>query len=251
MSVPHAGTWLGAAAASLRVDPEAAIAAVADPFADRLLPVGTGAGWLVAHAARVLIDLNRDERDLDRQMVTGWEGRTIAGFRQRAGLGLIPRHTPDAGALWQLPLSHADVAWRIEQVHRPYHAALATLLKGAGATHGHAVLLDIHSMPPIAGCDLVVGTRHGRSAQPGTVATVLRVAAAAGLAVTCDRPYAGGHTLERHAGGRVDAVQLEWNRALYLDRDGTLLPDAVARIQRVLAALVIALDAPAVPLAAE
>src|SRR3546814_9105697 len=67
-------------------------------------------------------------------------------------------------------MDSAALDWRLESFHRPYHAALAEALVEARGRFGHAILIDLHSMPPIPlgqpghGARIVVGDRFGDSA---------------------------------------------------------------------------------------
>jgi N-formylglutamate amidohydrolase len=154
--------------------------------------------------------------------------------RVRRGYGLVPRLAGGAQPLYARRIPLADLERRIETLHRPWHRAIAQGLEAARVRHGHAVLLDCHSMPSLDATtaggpppDLVLGDRHGASAAPALVEWLARAFAAEGLRVGLNRPYAGGHTTERHghpADGR-HAVQLEIDRALYLD-PVTLAPTA-------------------------
>ena len=58
--------------------------------------------------------------------------------------GLVPRRLPGLGELWKRRMSEAELAARIEQVHRPYHAALETL----AARRHDTVICAIHSFTP-------------------------------------------------------------------------------------------------------
>src|SRR3546814_5198067 len=51
------------------------------------------------------------------------------GRKERAGLGVVPTRLADCGPLWKRPLDHAGLHWRLESLHRPYHAALAAELR--------------------------------------------------------------------------------------------------------------------------
>src|SRR3546814_18554861 len=65
------------------------------------------------------------------------------------------------------PIDSAALHWRLESFHRPYHAALAEALVEARGRFGHAILIDLHSMPSIPvgqpghGARIVVGDRFG------------------------------------------------------------------------------------------
>src|SRR3546814_20456236 len=71
------------------------------------------------------------------------------GRKERAGLGVVPTRLFDCGPLWKRPIDSAALYWRLESFHRPSHAALAEALVEARGRFGHAILIDLHSMPPI------------------------------------------------------------------------------------------------------
>ncbi len=92
------------------------------------------------------------------------------------------------------------------------------------ARHGHAVLIDCHSMPtPLPGRhgtpQIVLGDLHGRSAAPALVAAITDHFTRAGLRVVANDPYAGGYTTAAHGAPAtgIHAVQIEIDRALYMD----------------------------------
>ncbi|TKD49957.1 N-formylglutamate amidohydrolase [Sphingomonas baiyangensis] len=235
LSVPHAGRdYPPEMARALRV-PLAALL----PLEDRHIDVVARAAhrdeaMLIARRPRAWIDLNRSEQERDPLVEEG-RARTalpIESAKLRSGLGLVPRRTPVAGDIWRAKLSGPEVEARIAGDHRPYHVAIADALAAARAWFGIAVLIDIHSMPALGGADpaqLVLGDRFGRSAATRIVAPLARAAQDAGLRVAFNAPYAGGHILDRHAdpAAGIHAVQLEFDRTLYLD-GATLMPNAGA-----------------------
>ena len=105
----------------------------------------------------------------------------------------------------------------------------------------------------------MIGDRHGRSCHPRFVERLAVEAAAGGLTVSRNLPYAGGHTLDRHARPKADihAVQIEIDRSLYLAADlrtpGPGLMATTALVTRLAAAMLDELGAPMLPdtLAAE
>ncbi|MBA3896248.1 MAG: N-formylglutamate amidohydrolase, partial [Sphingomonadaceae bacterium] len=87
---------------------------------------------------------------------------------------------------------------------------------------GAALLLDVHSMPPIDGPDaarIVIGDRFGVSAGSWLTDTAAAVLSGASLRVAVNTPYSGGHILARHAAPELGlhALQIEVDRGLYLD----------------------------------
>lgn len=258
ISVPHAGRdYPSVLGAMLRV-PVSALATLEDRLVDALGAAARGGEtMLVQRAPRAWIDLNRAETERDPRIdegAAGWgtagggvsgAGQPVASAKVRSGLGLVPRRTAQAGELWSRRLSGAEVEARIAADHRPYHAALGEALAAARGRFGAAVLLDLHSMPSIAGAgspQLVLGDRFGRAAAARFVHRIEAEVAATGPRVALNAPYAGGHILDRHArpAGGIHGIQLEIDRALYLDRRGELsarFGNTAALLRRVIAAL--------------
>ena len=264
LSVPHAGrAYSSALLRSARV-PLNVLEALEDRLVDRLVwrAVAGGATAIVASVPRAEIDLNRDEREIDPAMVAPPppSGSILASVRLKGGLGLVPARIAGAGSLWRGRMSRDELRRRVETVHRPYHAAVAEALAKARRQFGAAVLLDCHSMPPRvppAGAGLVLGDRYGTTISPELMGAAMAAARALGFVVGCNDPYAGGHIIERHGrpGDRVHALQLEIDRADYLDaalRAPGAGFDAAARlIAAVSEALAAAATGDALPIAAE
>lgn len=224
LAVSHAGRdYPLAMRANLRV-PVDRLLLLEDRHADSLALAARRDEWtIIARRARAWIDLNRGETErdplLDRGARPGLAPASSA--KVKSGLGLIPRRTSATGDIWVRRLEVEDVEARIQQDHRPYHATIHEALEAAHARFGIAILLDIHSMPPLGrdGAQIVIGDRFGRSAAARLSARIEAVARGAGLRVAANAPYPGGHTLDRHADIRrgVHALQLEIDRSLYLD----------------------------------
>lgn len=231
IAVPHAGRAYPPGLLARMRDPGRTPIRLEDRCVDLLgaaVASRTGAALLVAHAPRALIDLNRAPDDVDWGMIEGG-GQAGRGQGRRAGsgLGLIPRRLSGQGELWKQTLPRADLSARIEQVHRPYHEALASQLDELRDRWGAALLLDLHSMPPLgpkhgtrAAPDFVVGDRFGAACDAGLSALALDHFARGGRGVAHNRPYAGGYVLDRHArpARGIHAMQIEVCRTAYLDR---------------------------------
>ena len=249
LSVPHAGRdYPLPLRAALRV-PLAAIRGLEDRHADA---IALGAREIetlfVAGRPRAWIDLNRSEQERDPRLDDGARGGgPPLSAKLRSGLGLVPRRVGSSGDIWSRRLSAEEVEARIRADHRPYHDALAAALASARARFGVAVLLDVHSMPPLGdpatAPRLVLGDRFGKSAAARFTGRVEGVARVHGIACAANTPYSGGHILERHGDPRngVHAIQLEFDRTLYLDpaldQPGPGLQAAVAMLRSIIDAL--------------
>ena len=233
IAVPHAGrTYPPALSAAMR-DPGRAALRLEDRLVDTLgeaVAVATGAALIVAHAPRAMLDLNRSADDVDWEMIAGRPAGRVPhqppGRRARSGLGLIPRRVPGLGEVWRGRLDHAELEARIAGIHAPYHTRVAAELAQLRARWGAALLLDLHSMPPLgdrfganAAAEYVLGDRFGATSDGGLVATAFACLAEAGARAAHNRPYAGGYALDRHAAPRrsIHALQLEVDRRSYLD----------------------------------
>lgn len=245
LSVPHAGRiYPPSLHDALRV-PLAALTALEDRYVDSVaLAARRDEATIIQRTARAWIDLNRAEHDRDPRLDDGAAAGHLSA-KVRSGLGLVPRRTSASGELWRRRLGGDEVIARIATTHRPYHEAVAVALSQARARFGVAVLLDIHSMPPIAGSRtrIVIGDRFGRSAAARFVRRMEMVAAGGQQEYSLNVPYAGGYILERHGSptGDVHAIQLELDRSLYLDarldRPGSGFDRTVALVREMIDAL--------------
>jgi N-formylglutamate amidohydrolase len=234
LSVPHAGRYYPPELLSnLRV-PSADLLRLEDRYADRLVQtaIASGIPTIIAHSARAWIDFNRAENDIDAGMMSRPTPAVAAApsAKTRGGLGLIPRRLQASGELWRKPLDPADVADRIATIHRPFHQAISEILSAMRARFGIAILLDVHSMPPIPARlspslyggeapQIVVGDRFGRSATALYSELLLAHVRSKGLEAALNNPYSGDFILQRHGQpeSNIHALQLEVDRSLYLD----------------------------------
>jgi N-formylglutamate amidohydrolase len=251
IAVPHSGRAYPPALTDAMRNPDAAAMRLEDRFADLLAGAvarETGAALLVALAPRAMLDLNRAPDDVDWDMVAGGPPerpvRLAAGRRARSGLGLVPRRLPGMGELWRRRLTREELDERIAGIHAPYHAVLGEGLEFLRDRWGAALVIDLHSMPPLgpksgpnAGAAFVVGDRFGASAAGSLSAAALDHFGASGWRAAHNRPYAGGYVLDRHGAPArgIHAMQIEVCRSAYLD-------DALREPGRGMAAVVRALS---------
>jgi N-formylglutamate deformylase len=187
-----------------------------------------GAPLIHALAPRAWVDLNRGPEELDPALIAGVRP---AGLNPRlaAGLGVIPRVVAEGMAIYSGKIPQTAAAERLRRCYRPYHAALQSLLDEARARAGFAVLADCHSMPSDAlrsaprvrgrRPEVILGDRFGVACAPWVMEQVERAFESAGFVVARNSPFAGGYITRKY--GRpargVHAVQVEIDRALYLD----------------------------------
>lgn len=254
IAVPHAGRAYPAALTAAMREPETVKLRLEDRHADALARETarySHSALLLALAPRALIDLNRSSDDVDWGMVVGARQggarHSLGNRRARGGLGLVPRRLSGSGEIWRRPLQRAELDARIQQVHRPYHRALGATLEAMRDRWGAALLLDLHSMPPLPArlpderaAEFVLGDRFGSSCDRRLTAAALGYLGRTGRPAAHNRPYSGGYVLDRHAAPMrgIHALQLEVCRTTYLDARMETPSARLPAVARMLAGLV-------------
>jgi len=244
ISFPHVG--LDWPADDPRPRPAVNFARNADLEVDRLYPdaAALGAATVRARYSRLLIDLNRATDDVSAALVPDHPAPrprqppwAVAGPRTPAvhNRGLIWRTAVGNVQILAGSLSYAELQLRLRRYYDPYHRAIEVLLARRRARFGFAVLLEAHSMPGSVPGDLVLGTFEGGACSPELEARGLAALSAPGpggvtLSVRLNDPYRGGELVRKF--GRpelgVHALQLEVNRALYMDEVSLMLRPEIA-----------------------
>lgn len=223
-----------------------------DAFVDELfLNVPThGAPLLRAHFPRTFVDANRDARELDPRMFE--EPLPPDAFdnspRAAAGYGVVARLVAGGTAIYSGKLRLDDVRRRISTLHAGYHKTLRQLVDQSRLRFGGCMLIDCHSMPSrgaikdrdahLRDVDIILGDCWGSSCDAVLSDTAERLLRDLGFSVGRNRPYAGGYTTRHYGapGKATHAIQIEVNRALYMDEERIertdRLPDLVIRLNR-------------------
>ena len=227
---PHSGsTYPRGFLVSSRLD-IATLRRSEDSFVDELMSgvVSRGFPLMRAHFPRCFVDVNREPYELDPRM---FEGRlpsfaNTRSMRVAGGLGTVARVVGDAQEIYDQRIPVDDALRRIESLYKPYHRALRRLFTRLHRDFGAAVLIDCHSMPSTAGHrderprpEFVLGDRYGTSCAPPVAETIEKTLRGLGYTVSRNKPYAGGFITEHYGNpaAGLHAIQLEVNRALYMD----------------------------------
>jgi N-formylglutamate amidohydrolase len=201
-----------------------------DTFVDELIiaMVRRGHPVMRAHFPRCYVDVNREPYELDPRM---FDGRlpsfaNTRSMRVAGGLGTVARVVGDAQEIYGARIPVEDAIRRIEGLYKPYHRALRRLVTRIHREFGVAVLVDCHSMPSAAGpkderprADIVIGDRYGTSCVAVVADTIEAALRERGYSVSRNKPYAGGFITEHYGNpaSGLHVVQLELNRAVYMD----------------------------------
>ena len=228
-----------------------------DSFVDELFGAAPALGvpLLRAKFPRAFVDPNREPFELDPEMFEDAlpDYANTRSSRVAAGLGTIARMVTSGREIYAHRLRFAEARERIDTCYRPYHDALRGLVEETRGRFGHCVLIDCHSMPSVGGpmdpdaghgrAHFVLGDGSGTSCEGAITDTVEAVLSRHGHRVVRNKPFAGGYTT-RHYGRPaegVHALQIEINRALYMDENRIArladLPRIAARMTEVVSAL--------------
>jgi N-formylglutamate deformylase len=246
VDVPHAGTHVPAAIADAMDAGDAAALPDTDWHVEKLYAFAreADATVMVATHSRYVVDLNRDPSG-------------AALYAGAYNTELVPTRTFDNAPIWRdgrAPRGSAVEA-RKREYFTPYHDALAGEIARVKARHGHAVVLDAHSIRSqvprfFAGKlpDVNLGTADGASTD-GSLARLSAGVLASDRRFTTvvNGRFKGGWITRRY--GRPDegthALQLEIAQSAYMDESPPWPwdPARAAPLEALLKRLVAALSA--------
>lgn len=257
LASPHSGrVYPDPFLAASRLDP-LTLRRSEDGFVDEIFAEAPdhGAPLLRALFPRAFLDPNREAFELDPEMFA----ETLPPYcntrssRVSAGLGTIARVVARGQEIYRHKLSFAEALERVELLYRPYHQALTRLVDQTLHHFGYCILLDCHSMPSggedaAGGCprersrtpDFVLGDCHGHACCGAVTEIAAAWLTSRGYAVKRNAPYAGGYTTRHYGKPKmgVHAMQIEINRALYMDEASVSRKPFIATLASQMAQLV-------------
>jgi N-formylglutamate amidohydrolase len=223
-----------------------------DAFVDELFAHGPafGAAFLRALFPRSYIDPNRAADDIDLRMLHDeWPHPANPGPKSECGIGLIFRFAAE-GPLYRRKLSAAEVRRRLDRYYWPYHRTLEHVLEHTWRSFGCVLHLNCHSMRSVRSTrmsqwgrgsrpDFVLGDRDGTSCDPALTHWVRDFLQDAGYAVSVNAPYKGVELVRRYSNPALSrhSMQIEINRALYMDEQDVRKTCGFASLKRTLESL--------------
>ncbi len=184
-----------------------------------------GVTLLKAHFTRSYIDVNRAIDDLDPTMINGLLPFALEPTeRTFAGYGLI-RHLCRGQDVYAAKLSSIEIQKRIQECYTPYHAALKKIIDDTHRQFGSVWHINCHSMPSNAVSnmrpDFILGDRDNTSSEPEFIDMLSNALKNMGYSVAYNDPYKGVEIVRRYGHPRAGfhSVQLEINRALYMNEE--------------------------------
>ena len=209
-----------------------------------------GAPFLRALFPRAYVDVNRAREEIDPRMFADVVAKTVDSRSSRviAGLGVIPRIVADGQDIYERKLYLADANKRLSTCYDPYHAALRELIDQAKSQFGCAIIIDCHSMPSAGGepfrageppIDFVLGDRFGVSCSSIISSAVEQFLSDRGHMITRNAPYAGGFVASSYGRPKdnVHVLQIEINRALYLNERKITRTEGFAQLREAMSGL--------------
>ncbi len=244
---PHSGTDYPADFAPA-VDRDTLLNAV-DTAVDDLFGDGPklGAALLKAHFPRTYIDPNRAADDIDARLIDGrWPSLLAPTEKTRRGIGLIRRTIgEDERALYDRRLGVGEVQARIRRYHAPYHRALGEAVDLLAAHFGTVYHLNCHSMSSrsrqgvLRRPDIILGDRDGTTCEAGFTSYAAEVLRGFGYRVRTNHIFKGVELVRAFSDPAADrhSLQIEINKALYIDEETRRPSPAYASVQADLAQL--------------
>ncbi len=252
---PHSGTnYRPEFIAASRLD-RLALRKSEDSFVDELFDWAPrlGAPLIRALFPRAFVDANREPFELDPTMFAD-DLPTYANTsspRVAAGLGTIARVVANGTDIYHGKLSFDEALRRLQRYYWPYHRALANLVERTRMNFNSCILIDCHSMPSCGGpnghgrVDFVLGDCHGASCAPAVIEVAETALRGIGYKVARNTPYSGGFVTRHYGrpGEGIHSLQIEINRALYMDETRIRRAPAMAGLKEDLRLVIAALGA--------
>jgi N-formylglutamate deformylase len=175
--------------------------------------------------------------------------------KRRLGKGLIWRATDEGEPLYARQLSVREIEQRLELCWKPYHAAVKQAIDAAHARHGYSIHINCHSMPEVAGShatdfpgekhpNFVLGNRDHSTSSEALLLFIQKQLLGMGYGVSLNHPYKGVELVRRYGQPTLHrhSVQIEINRALYMNEKTLEITDGFAPLRENLKQLVLSLQ---------
>ncbi len=214
-----------------------------DGYVDELYAAApaNGATLIGALFPRSYLDANRAVDDIDEALIDGkWPSLLRPSHSTRAGLGLIRRVARPSMPIYDRKLPPAEILARIERCHTPYHRVLDEACSRLHHKFGAVWHINCHSMPSKRSArdigrpaDFVLGDRDGTTCAKEFTDFVAGVLRGLGYDVRVNEIYKGVEIVKRqgHPQAGRHSLQIEVDRALYMDQKTFEKSSGFARIQ--------------------
>ncbi len=188
-----------------------------------------GATLLYASFPSFWIDANRNELDIDPELIEGEWPVPLQPTVSKRGLGLLKSKSRYGEPVHERKLTVAEVMARIEQYHRPYYAELKQHLDRMRSAWGFAYQLSCHCMSAVGAPthpdpgeqrpDFCLGNINGQTSTAEFIEFVKGAIESLGYSCRINFPYTGGELNARFgdATGKTESIMVEINKKLFMD----------------------------------
>lgn len=232
ISIPHAGTLLPPGLWDRFTD-QARPLPDTDWFVARLYAFARdlGATLLIAKTARLVADLNRPVDD--QPLYSASQTRLMSG--------VLPVQCFSGAAVYRQgeEPDEAESARRLALYWQPYHDLLRDSLQEIRQQHGHAILLDAHSIRSEVPLlfdgvlpELNLGSNAGTSACSSLLDRAIRTLQASDYTLVVDGRFKGGYITRNYGqpGLQIHALQLEIAQRAYMNESPPRWDELRARL---------------------
>lgn len=220
-----------------------------DLFVDELFSATPAIGGYLMQAlfSRSYIDLNRNPEDMDLELCADhWMEPSVKSERVKYGMGIIRRLAKPGVPVYSRKLFNHEIQHRLNDYYKVYHARLHDLVENSHQKFGVLMHLNVHSMPSqtLEGGrhpDFVLGDRDGQTSSYEYTSLVANFLRGKGFSVAINDPYKGVEIVRRHGDPKKNknSIQIEINKALYMDEERFSKSSDFSALQDVLKELLI------------
>ena len=221
-----------------------------DAYVDELFGMGPelGATLLAAVFPRSYLDVNRAADDVDPGLLAAaWPDHL--SLRPATRVGLVRRYAQPGIPIYDRKLHPDAVLARIERYHAPYHRVLDEACDRLHEEFGAIWHINCHSMPSTGNRrlgrkgehgDFVLGDRDGTTCDGEFTDFVAGTLRGMGYEVHINDGYKGVEIVRRQGRPleRRHSLQIEVDRALYMDQRSLEKNDGFEMVKADLAALI-------------
>jgi len=202
-----------------------------------------GATLLYAQFPHMFIDANRNELDIDPDLVTGDWPVPLQPTVSKRGLGLLKSKSRYGEPVQERKLTYAEVEDRLNRFHRPYHGELKSLVDGLREKFGFVYHLTCHCMSAVGApthpdkgqerADFCLGDLRGAGSEVAVMELIANTIQAKKFTVTVNFPYDGGEIVRRYGNpsAGVSTVMIEINKRRFMDVNTFLKTDGFPAIR--------------------
>ena len=188
-----------------------------------------GATMLYASFPSFWIDANRNELDIDPELIEGEWPVPLQPTVSKRGLGLLKSKSRYGEPVHERKLTVAEVMERLEKYHRPYYAELAQNIERLKSAFGFVAQLSCHCMSAVGAPthpdpgqdrpDFNLGNVNGKTSSAEFVDFVAAKIKSLGYSCGMNFPYNGGELNSRFGDPAhgVESIMVEINKKLFMD----------------------------------